>query len=216
MWLKRQRAQATPEFHFLCTVNYVIVKKMKKNVIFSIIFLFFLTSILQASTLPDEEKSLTIIFLVRHAEKAQDGNSDPPLTSRGKARAQELAYILKHVPLEAVYSTPSKRTQQTALPTAEAHNLQVNSYKPGEEESFLKNILSKHAGENVLIIGHSNTVPVLANHLSGSTQFPPLDESTYDNIFIASVPQKGHTVITRLRFGEHTSELSKDRKSKTS
>ena len=93
--------------------------------------------------------------------------------------------------------------------------LQVNPYKPGEEESFLKKILSKHAGGNVLIIGHSNTVPVLANHLSGSKQFPPLDDSTYDNIFIVSVPQKGHPVITRIRFGEHTPELTTDRKSKT-
>ena len=185
---------------------------MKKNVIFSIIFLFFLTSILQGYPLPDEEKSLTTIMLVRHAEKAQDGTSDPQLTSKGKARAQELAYILKHVPLDAVYSTPYKRTQQTALPTAEAHSLQVNSYNPEEEESFLKNILSKYAGGNVLIIGHSNTIPLLANHLSGSTQFPPLDDSTYDNIFIVSVPQKGETVIIRLRFGEHTPELSKDGK----
>ncbi len=186
---------------------------MKKNIIFSIILLFFLTSILQGSSLPNEEKSITTIFLVRHAEKAQDATSDPPLTSEGKARAQELAYILKHVPLDAVYSTPYKRTQQTALPTAEAHSLQIDSYNPEEKESFLKNILSKHAGGNVLIIGHSNTVPVLANHLSGSTQFPPLDESTYDNIFVVSVPQKGHPVITRLRFGEHTPELIKYRKS---
>jgi len=79
---------------------------MKKNIIFGIIFLFFLTSILQGSSLPDEEKSLTTIFLVRHAEKAQDSTSDPPLTPGGKARAQELAYILKYVPLDAGYSTP--------------------------------------------------------------------------------------------------------------
>jgi len=184
---------------------------MKKNVIFSIIFLFFLTSIMQGAILPDKEKNITTIILVRHAEKAQDGTSDPPLTSEGKARAQELAYILKHVPLDAVYSTPYKRTQQTALPTAEAHSLQINSYQPREEKSFLKKILSKYAGGNVLIIGHSNTVPVLANYLAGSTHFSPLDDFTYDNIFIASVPQKGHPVITRLRFGEHTPELSKDR-----
>ena len=187
---------------------------MKKNVIFNIIFLFFLTSILPGFSLLDEEKSITTIFLVRHAEKAQDGTSDPPLTSEGKARAQELTYILKHVPLDAIYSTPYKRTQQTALPTAEAHSLQINSYQPGEEEIFLKKVLSKHTGVNVLIIGHSNTVPVLANHLSGTTQFSPLDDNTYDNIFILSVPQKGHPVITRLRFGEHTPELIKYRKNK--
>jgi len=186
---------------------------MKKNIIFGIIFLFFLTSIIQGSNLPNEEKSITTIFLVRHAEKAEDGTSDPPLTSKGKARSQELAYILKHVPLDAVYSTPYKRTLQTALPTAEAHNLQVNSYQPGKEESFLKKILSKYAGGNVLIIGHSDTVPLLTNQLAGSPQFPLLDDSTYDNIFIVSVPQKGDTVITRLRFGEHTPALSKDRKS---
>ena len=45
----------------------------------------------------------TTLILVRHAEKAADGTLNPPLTELGEARAAELAYLLGHVELEAVY-----------------------------------------------------------------------------------------------------------------
>lgn len=64
------------------------------------------------------QDSSTTLILVRHAEKVKDGSNDPILTPEGKVRANELMYILKHVELSAIYSTPYKRTQQTVLPTA--------------------------------------------------------------------------------------------------
>ncbi len=150
-----------------------------------------------------EQNQITTIFLVRHAEKVADGSSDPALTPGGSARADELASILKHVKLDAIYSTPYLRTKQTVLPLAKEKGLRVILYKPREKD-FLKKVLQAYSGGTVLIVGHSNTIPGMANELAGQSDFSDLDDATYDNLFIACVPIEGKTVILRMRFGAHT------------
>lgn len=157
----------------------------------------------------DEQDPITTLFLVRHAEKAGSAMADPPLTSTGAARADELAYILKHVKLDAIYSTSFIRTKQTVLPTAKEKNLEVKLYKPNDND-FLENVLQEFSGGTVLIVGHSNTIPRLANELAGQPDFRDLDDATYDNLFIASVPAKGKVSILRMRFGTHTPEKLED------
>lgn len=151
----------------------------------------------------NEQEATTIIFLVRHAEKMSDGSADPALAAAGTARAEELAYILKNVELSAIYSTPYRRTQQTVFPTAKAKDLEVRLYDPGDK-SFLEKIIQTFAGGSVLIVGHSNTIPVLANELAGRSGFVELDDDAYDNLFIACVPAEGKPVILWMRYGAHT------------
>jgi len=71
----------------------------------------------------------TTIYVTRHAEKA-DGGKDPELTSQGKVRARTLALILRKVGIKHVFSTATKRTQQTALPLAAQAGLEVHTYDP--------------------------------------------------------------------------------------
>jgi broad specificity phosphatase PhoE len=148
---------------------------------------------------------ITTLFLVRHAEKAGTVWEDPPLTPAGIARADELAYILKHVKLDAIFSTPFLRTKNTVLPVAKQKGLEVKLYKPNDKD-FLKKVLQSFPGGNVLIVGHSNTIPRLANELADQPDFGDLDDATYDNLFIASVPAEGKAVVLRMRFGAHTPE----------
>ena len=61
-----------------------------------------------------------ILFLVRHAEKATTGGNDPELSSAGHQRAETLARILKDSEITTIFTTESKRTQETAAPTAKA------------------------------------------------------------------------------------------------
>jgi broad specificity phosphatase PhoE len=154
---------------------------------------------------PSEQGPITTLILVRHAEKAGTVWEDPGLTPVGTARADELAYILKHVKLDAIYSTPFQRTNLTILPTAKQKGLEVKPYKPNEE-GFLKRVLQAFPGGTVLIVGHSNTIPKLANQLAGRSEFGDLEDAIYDNLFIASVPTEGKAVILRMRFGSHTPE----------
>jgi broad specificity phosphatase PhoE len=178
---------------------------MKKTII--IIFLVLVNTGLSVPeyTFPGEQDSITTLFLVRHAEKAGSVFNDPPLTPAGATRAEELAYALKHIKLDAIYSTPFVRTKQTVLPTAKEKGLEIKLYKPNDKD-FLKNLLQAYPGGTVLIVGHSNTIPRLVNELVGQSEFSDLDDPIYDNLFIAYVPTEGNAVVLRMRFGAHTPE----------
>ena len=178
---------------------------MKKIGALAFMISFCLGLILPGHSFPEEQDSITTLFLVRHAEKDGTVWEDPGLTPAGTARADELAYILKHVKLDAIYSTPFARTKLTVQPTAEEKGLEVKLYKPNDKD-FVKNVLDEHPGGSLLIVGHSNTIPRLANQLAGRTDFNDLDDATYDNLFIASVPAEGKPVVIRMRFGTHTPE----------
>ena len=71
------------------------------------------------------------IWLIRHAESTWNaegriqGQADPPLSARGQTEAQRLALRLSEIGLQALYSSPLQRAQQTASIIAERANLEV-------------------------------------------------------------------------------------------
>jgi len=147
-----------------------------------------------------QKDKTTTIFLVRHAEKVKDGTKDPALTFEGKQRANELKDILQHVDLAAVYSTNFKRTKNTAMPTATAQNLKVKLYNPMDSGKFLDGVLKKHKGKNILIVGHSNTIPALVNSLLGDQRYEALADSDYNNLFIVTITRGAEADVLQLTF----------------
>mgnify|MGYP000129665210 CR=1 FL=1 len=141
---------------------------------------------------------MTTYILVRHAEKVK-GVKDPDLTKEGLERAKALEYLLKDVDLAAIYSSDYKRTQQTALPTAEAKKITITSYDPRDLEKLVEEVDKTYSGKTVLIVGHSNTTPALAKLLTG-TDYTSFDESVYDNFFIVNVVKKGNAKAFLLKF----------------
>ena len=103
--------------------------------------------------------------------------------------------------IDAVYSTPFKRTVDTVQPVADALGLDVNLYDPDDNEAVLAKILKAHKGKIILIVGHSNTIPPLIADLGASKLVPPIAEFEYDNIYIVSIPWFGKTKTIRLRYG---------------
>lgn len=135
----------------------------------------------------------TQIYLVRHAEKQTHGVKDPELTEQGRQRAKNLAELFSDKKIQAIYSSDFKRTQQTAAPLAEKLGLKVNSYNPRELKEFAKKILKeKH---NLLVVGHSNTTPMLA-FLLGGDAVSDIDESEYDRVYQLTL--SGNKVDTKL------------------
>jgi broad specificity phosphatase PhoE len=124
----------------------------------------------------------TTIYLVRHAEKADDGTRDPDLTEQGRQRAENLAKVLAGKNISAVYSTPYKRTRQTGEPLANKLGLEIKNWNPGSMLSIY-NILANHSGETVLVVGHSNTTPAMINLLVSNANMEQLDESDYGDLF---------------------------------
>ncbi|MGB5164144.1 MAG: phosphoglycerate mutase family protein [Woeseiaceae bacterium] len=153
-----------------------------------------------------ESQATTTIIFVRHAEKAAAPADDPELSPAGKRRVAELTRQLVDADVvagvDAVYATQFKRTQMTAAGVADALNLPINMYDATDTETVLQTILKQHKGEIVLVVGHSDTVPVLIANLGASKKVPPIAEAEYDNIYIISIPWFGKTKTIRLRFGE--------------
>lgn len=153
-----------------------------------------------------ESQATTTMIFVRHAEKAGLSADDPGLSLAGQRRAAELARQLVDADvvagIDAIYSSPYRRTKETAQPVADALSLPVNIYDPSDNEAVLDTILKNHKGKIILVVGHSNTLPTLIADLGASKLVPPIAEDEYDNIYVISIPWFGKTKTVRLRFGE--------------
>jgi broad specificity phosphatase PhoE len=133
-------------------------------------------------------QSITTFIIVRHAEKAIDDPKDPNLSEAGLIRAQSLAKLLAATKVDAVYSTPYKRTRNTVAPMATAKGFEVQEYNKIEE---MDGILKKYKGATVVVCGHSNTVPAIANYLIGKDSYHQFEDNDYGNILVVSVVEKG-------------------------
>jgi len=153
-----------------------------------------------------ESQATTTIIFVRHAEKAAAPAENPGLSAAGRERVAELTRQLRDADViagvDAIYATPYRRSQETAQPLAEALGIPVTNYDPDDNEAVLKDIIERHKGEIILVIGHSNTLPSLIADLGASKRVPPIAEDEYDNIYVVAIPWFGKTKTIRLRFGE--------------
>lgn len=124
----------------------------------------------------------------------------PALTEAGTVRAQRLAFMLERVDLDAVYSTQTKRTWSTAEPTAESHQLNVIPYDAQLLRNFSSKLRLLHKGKTVLVVGHSNTTPALANLLARTDEFPRFSELDYTNFYVVTIPRIGKPRVLAMRY----------------
>lgn len=124
----------------------------------------------------------TVIILVRHAETEFPADAEDPrnpfLHEVGLAQASRLAEMLAPEGLDHVFSTVYRRTWSTATPTAHAVGLEVKAYDPRDLEGFAEEL--KAMTGRILVVGHSNTTPMLVEALGGDPG-EPIDERTEFN-----------------------------------
>lgn len=146
----------------------------------------------------------TTVIVVRHAEKLHEPqNRDPALSDAGIERVAALGVLLLDVPLDAVYSSDYQRTRGTAEPLARRSGVEVRLHDPRDSVGLAARITREHAGETVLIAGHSNTVPMMLAAL-GVEDPPALTEQEYDSCFVVVLPDDGSDAaptMLRLRYG---------------
>mgnify|MGYP001111194586 FL=1 len=152
-----------------------------------------------------ESQATTTVIFIRHAEKDLTQVDNPGLSDQGRVRVAELTRQLIDADvvagIDAIYSTSYRRNTETVQPLAKILNLEINYYNPTENEKVLENILDNHKGKIILVVAHSNTVPILIADLGASKNVPPIAEHEYDNIYIVSIPWFGKTKTIRLRYG---------------
>ncbi|MEO1368656.1 MAG: histidine phosphatase family protein [Acidobacteriota bacterium] len=147
------------------------------------------------------------IFIVRHAEKETgDGvGRDPNLNEAGHERASRaLVELLDGAAIDAAYVTQWRRTQQTAAPLLEGLGLtpEVLQTDEGFEAALAERLLAAHAGETVLVVGHSDTNPVLIEALGAPP--PTIADDDYDDAHLVVFPAPGEPRLIRLGYGRPT------------
>lgn len=147
-------------------------------------------------------RGTTIAIVVRHAEAEAGSDLDPNLSLLGQERAARLARALAQVQGErgadAIFASEMRRTQQTVAPLAQSLSLPTNILPAASWSDLHRRILSDYRGKVVVVAGHSNTVPLLIDALSG--QSVTLSESEYDRLFIVFIPRIARTRVLQLRY----------------
>ena len=150
------------------------------------------------------QPSSTTVLIVRHAEKASDAE-DSPLTEAGIARAQALVRVAADAGVSAIYSTQFKRNRETAQPLAERLGIAitevpVNLQNPGDYgKTLAREIILKHPGQTVVVVGHGNTIASTVEGLTGRAA--SLGDIQYSDLFVVAVPPAGPAKLIKAQYG---------------
>ncbi|WP_083699761.1 histidine phosphatase family protein [Shewanella sp. UCD-KL12] len=142
------------------------------------------------------------IVLVRHAEKLK-GSKDPNLSPKGAERAKQLAALLKNTPLTLLIASPLNRTQETLQPIAQERNMPITTIGLSEGLEAHVNMhlemINSHQG-NVLVAGHSNTIPMIISAL-GAPEVEAIAETDYSNIYYLTIDEKNKVLVQHAHYG---------------
>lgn len=139
----------------------------------------------------------TTVVLVRHAEKMELGD-DPGLSEAGLAHARRLAEMLERAGIEAIYVSQARRTQETAAPVAALTGVEPRVVRADQHGKLLRRLKWRHRSEVVLVVGHSNTVPLIADGLGAEIGL--VDAEDYSGLWIISYSRLRGTRLLALRY----------------
>jgi broad specificity phosphatase PhoE len=158
-----------------------------------------------ASRRPAPVPASTVVVLVRHAEKVLGADPDPALTDAGTARADALAARPEVACARAAYVTQFRRTALTAAPLAARQGV-AQFVRPIAGDvgvyaaALAAEIRARPAGDTVLVVGHSNTVPAIVAALGGP-RLPNIDDAEYARMFVVTLDARGTAVLRELTYG---------------
>jgi phosphohistidine phosphatase SixA len=147
----------------------------------------------------------TVVYLVRHAEKVDSDDADPPLSAAGETRARALAARLADVELDAVLVTQYRRSHATARPVLDAlrlapWQLPTRGGALPHLELVADAIHGPLAGRRVLLVGHTTTVPRILQMLGGP-ELPVLCETEYAHLFVVVLRPGTPSRVERESYG---------------
>lgn len=133
-----------------------------------------------------------VVYLVRHAERAEDGTDDPPISTAGEQRARLLADMLSDAALTHIHTTDYLRTRATAAPVALDTGIEPVVYD-SEELDVLAARLRASPGRH-LVVGHSNTTHELVAALGGDPG-SPIEQEEYDRLYMLTLTGAAVTTV---------------------
>jgi broad specificity phosphatase PhoE len=160
--------------------------------------------------LPGAVAAQQSIIIVRHAER-QTGDGNESLSEAGRHRAERLAAMLKDAGITHIFVSDRRRTLETAQPLARQHHLSATpvavparprgKIEPPELQvrATMAAIARLPRASIVLVIGHSDTVPIFLRRL-GHPAAVTIQENEFDNVFIVTPRASRAPAVVRLRF----------------
>lgn len=147
------------------------------------------------------------VILIRHAERAATPANDPPLTPAGEARARALVGAVGTARVNAIFTTQFRRSVQTAQPLADHLGLTpvVLTVDPANVAAYVQALVTQirllPTQSTVLVVSHTNTIPLIVTALDGPV-IPPVLESEFDKLFVIEAPKRsGKARVVQARYG---------------
>ena len=152
----------------------------------------------------------TLVFVVRHAEKAKDDPRDPSLSEAGHRRAEDLAQLLSAARVTHLFSSQFRRTRQTLAPLAQQQELEVQVISAHDPDKQKEALLGLPPGSVAVVAGHSDTVPAMVQSLGGNLNGllhtedgDMLHDYEYNRLFLVILSAGDHGLRTlELRYGD--------------
>lgn len=145
--------------------------------------------------------SAQTVYVVRHAEKA-DASADPALSPDGLTRASALAASFA-APVDLILTSPLQRTRMTAGPTAERFSVDVRPVTledgvAAHLEETIRRLRGLREDQTALVVGHSNTVPLIVRALGAEAD--DMADCEYDRLTVLTLNGDGASAAVR-RYG---------------
>ncbi len=147
-------------------------------------------------------KPVSIVFLLRHAEK--DGDD---LSQEGRARAQRLAEVFKYAKVQHLIVSKLRRTRQTLEPLATLQKLdpklihEIGDLDESCARDIVKLVRSFKPGDITVIVHHSTTVQTIAEELGvPRAEARAIDTSMNDGLNVVLLPAEGAAQMVRLAY----------------
>jgi phosphohistidine phosphatase SixA len=143
---------------------------------------------------------VTTVILVRHAERLNSTDTTS-LSIEGFARAVNLEHVVGSAGIRYIIVSDRQRTQQTAAPTAASVGVTPVQI-PSTDIGRVVDSIDVHKGEVILVVGHSDTVPLIISDL-GVSPPPTISSNEFDRLFIVT---KFHwrTTLLLMKYGTPT------------
>lgn len=149
---------------------------------------------------PAAAEAQEAIYVVRHAERTGGARppSDAALTEQGRERARALASLLAPAGITAIYVSNTARSHQTAGPLAARLGVQPREMDALDVDALVARMRAEEPAGRVLVVAHSNTVPLILAAL-GHTAEVAIGDDDYDDLFLV-VPAGATPVVLRHRY----------------
>ena len=151
---------------------------------FVILFCFLVSLSIEAQT--ENKSDCTKVYLIRHAEKDRTDktNSNPHLNSLGTKRSLKWKDFFKNINFDIIYSTNYHRTLETIKPFSE-NGTELIIYNPSKID--YNEFVSNNKGKTILVVGHSNTIPIFTNRISNKNLYNDIEDNNNSNLYVVNI-----------------------------